>query len=180
VWEAAGIFTEVCYVPHLLSQSRLAGRNPGRHEIELVKFESAFVTWSRIMMTDPIADMLTRMRNAIAARHERVQVPASRMKREIARILKEEGYIRDFSLQQEGHPQGLLDVELKYDVTHTNVIRGLQRISKPGKRRYVSSKEMPKVLEGAGVAIISTSRGILTDRQCRADNTGGEVLCFVW
>lgn len=132
------------------------------------------------MMTDPIADMLTRMRNAIAARHERVQMPRSQMKREIARILKEEGYIRDFRVQSEGHPQGLLDIELKYDLTHTSVIRGLQRVSRPGKRCYTACKEMPKVLEGAGIAIISTSRGILTDRQCRAENVGGEVLCFVW
>jgi small subunit ribosomal protein S8 len=132
------------------------------------------------MMTDPIADLLTRMRNAIAARHERVQAPASRMKREILRILQDEGYIRGFHLQPEGHPQGLLDIELKYDVAQASVIRGLQRISKPGKRRYVSCQDMPKVLEGGGIAIVSTSRGILTDRQCRAENVGGEVLCFVW
>ena len=132
------------------------------------------------MMTDPVADMLTRMRNALAARHERVQVPTSQMKREIARILKDEGYIRDFRLQPEGHPQGLLDIELKYDVTETSVIQGLQRISTPGKRRYTSCKGMPKVLDGAGVAIISTSQGILTDRQCRASNLGGEVVCFIW
>jgi small subunit ribosomal protein S8 len=132
------------------------------------------------MMTDPIADLLTRMRNAIAARHERVQAPASRMKREILRLLKDEGYIREFHLQPEGHPQGLLDIVLKYDVTQASVIRGLQRISKPGKRRYASCQDMPKVLEGAGIAIVSTSRGILTDRQCRAENVGGEVLCFVW
>jgi small subunit ribosomal protein S8 len=132
------------------------------------------------MMTDPVADMLTRIRNALAARHESVQMPQSRMKQEIARILKDEGYIRDFRLLPEGHPQGLLDIELKYDVTHTSVIQGLQRISKPGKRHYTSYKEIPKVLEGAGIAIISTSRGILTDRQCRTENVGGEVLCFVW
>jgi small subunit ribosomal protein S8 len=132
------------------------------------------------MMTDSIADMLTRVRNAIAVRHERVQMPASRMKREIARILKEEGYIRDFQLQAEGHPQGVLQIELKYDMTNTSVIQGLQRVSTPGKRRYMSCKTIPRVLEGAGVAIVSTSRGILTDRQCRAANVGGEVLCFVW
>ena len=132
------------------------------------------------MMTDPIADMLTRIRNALAARHERVQIPASRMKREIARILKEEGYIRDFKLLEAGHPQGILDIELKYDATHTSVIQGLQRVSKPGRRKYATCKEMPKVLGGAGIAIVSTSRGILTDHQCRAQNVGGEVLCFVW
>lgn len=132
------------------------------------------------MMTDSIADMLTRVRNAIAVRHERVQMPASRMKREIARILKEEGYIRDFQLQAEGHPQGVLQIELKYDMTNTSVIQGLQRVSTPGKRRYMPCKTIPRVLEGAGVAIVSTSRGVLTDRQCRAANVGGEVLCFVW
>jgi small subunit ribosomal protein S8 len=132
------------------------------------------------MMTDPIADMLTRIRNAIAARHETVQLPASRVKREVARLLKEEGYIHDFSVQAEGRLQGVLDIALKYDITNASVIRGIQRISRPGKRHYVSCKEMPKVLNGAGVAIVSTSRGILTDRQCRATNVGGEVMCFIW
>lgn len=132
------------------------------------------------MMTDPIADLLTRIRNAIAARHERVQLPASRTKREIVRILKEEGYIHDFSMQAGGYPQGMLDIALKYDVMNTSVIRGLQRVSRPGKRHYVSCKDMPKVLDGAGIAIVSTSRGILTDRQCRTANSGGEVMCFIW
>ncbi|MEE8302279.1 MAG: 30S ribosomal protein S8 [Candidatus Tectomicrobia bacterium] len=133
-----------------------------------------------MMMTDPVADMLTRIRNAIAARHERVQVPASRMKHEVTRILKEEGYIRDFRIDREGHLQGLLDIELKYDVTYTSVIQGLKRVSKPGKRQYASCKEMPRVLNGAGIAIVSTSHGILTDRQCRERSVGGEVMCFVW
>ena len=132
------------------------------------------------MMTDPIADMLTRIRNALAARHERVQIPASRMKQEIARVLKEEGYILDFYMDKAAHPQGLLDVTLKYDVMNMSVIQGLQKVSTPGKRQYVSCKEMPKVLDGAGIAIISTSRGLLTDQQCLAENVGGEVLCFVW
>ena len=132
------------------------------------------------MMTDPIADMLTRIRNALAARHERVQIPASRMKQEIARVLKEEGYILDFHVDRAAHPQGLLDVTLKYDVMNMSVIQGLRKISTPGKRQYVSCKKMPKVLDGAGIAIISTSRGLLTDQQCLAENVGGEVLCFVW
>ena len=132
------------------------------------------------MMTDPIADMLTRIRNALVARHERVQIPASRMKQEIARVLKEEGYILDFHLDKAEHPQGLLDITLKYDVMNMSVIQGLRKISTPGKRQYVSCKEMPKVLDGAGIAIISTSRGLLTDQQCRAENVGGEVICFVW
>jgi len=132
------------------------------------------------MMTDPIADMLTRIRNALAARHERVQIPASRLKQEIARVLKEEGYVVDFRVDKSAHPQGLLDITLKYDVMNVSVIQGLRKISTPGKRQYVSCKQMPKVLDGAGTAIISTSRGLLTDQQCLAENTGGEVLCFVW
>jgi small subunit ribosomal protein S8 len=132
------------------------------------------------MMTDPIADMLTRIRNALAARHERVQIPASRMKQEIARVLKEEGYILDFHVDKAAHPQGLLDITLKYDVMNMSVMQGLRKISTPGKRRYVSCKQMPKVLDGAGIAVISTSRGLLTDQQCLAENVGGEVLCFVW
>jgi len=132
------------------------------------------------MMTDPIADMLTRIRNALAARHERVQIPASRMKQEIARVLKEEGYILDFHVDKAAHPQGRLDITLKYDVMNMSVIQGLRKISTPGKRQYVSCKQMPKVLDGAGIAVISTSRGLLTDQQCLAENVGGEVLCFVW
>ena len=132
------------------------------------------------MMTDPIADMLTRIRNALAARHERVQIPASRMKQEVARVLKEEGYILDFHVDRAAHPQGLLDITLKYDVMNMSVVQGLRKISTPGKRQYVSCKKMPKVLDGAGIAIISTSRGLLTDQQCLAENVGGEVLCFVW
>jgi small subunit ribosomal protein S8 len=132
------------------------------------------------MMTDPIADMLTRIRNALAARHERVQIPASRMKQEIARVLKEEGYILDFHIDKAEHPQGLLNITLKYDVMNVSIIQGLRKISTPGKRQYVTCKEMPKVLDGAGIAIISTSRGLLTDQQCLTENVGGEVLCFVW
>lgn len=132
------------------------------------------------MMTDPIADMLTRMRNAIAVQHERVLMPSSRMKLTIAELLKQEGYIQDFRFQKQSHPQGFLEIVLKYDSTSRSVIRGLRKISTPGKRRYVSCKAMPRVLEGAGIAIISTSRGLLTDRQCVAENVGGEVVCFVW
>jgi small subunit ribosomal protein S8 len=132
------------------------------------------------MMTDPIADMLTRIRNALAARHERVQIPASRIKQEIARVLQEEGYILDFHVDKAAHPQGLLNITLKYDVMNMSVVQGLRKVSTPGKRQYVSCKEMPKVLDGAGIAIISTSRGLLTDQQCLAEKVGGEVLCFVW
>lgn len=132
------------------------------------------------MMTDPIADMLTRMRNAIVVQHERILMPSSQMKLAIARLLKQEGYIQDFNMQKQLHPQGLLEIVLKYDSTNRSVIHGLRKISTPGKRRYVPCRAMPKVLEGSGIAIISTSRGLLTDRQCIAENVGGEVVCFVW
>jgi small subunit ribosomal protein S8 len=102
------------------------------------------------------------------------------MKQEVARVLKEEGYILDFHVDKAAHPQGLLDITLKYDVMNISVIQGLRKISTPGKRQYVSCKQMPKVLDGAGIAILSTSRGLLTDQQCLAENVGGEVLCFVW
>ena len=132
------------------------------------------------MMTDPIADMLTRMRNAIAVQHERVLMPSSRMKLAIARLLKQEGYIHNFNMQKESRPQSLLEIILKYDSTSGSVIRGLRKISTPGKRHYVSCKAMPRVLEGTGIAVVSTSQGLLTDRQCIAENVGGEVVCFVW
>ena len=132
------------------------------------------------MMTDPIADMLTRMRNAIAVQHERVQMPSSRMKLAIAGLLKQEGYIQDFGTQAQSHPQDLLEIVLKYDAGSRSVIHGLRKISTPGKRKYVACKAMPRVLEGAGIAIISTSRGLMTDRQCIAENVGGEVVCYVW
>jgi small subunit ribosomal protein S8 len=102
------------------------------------------------------------------------------MKQEIARVLQEEGYIRDFRVDKAEHPQGFLGITLKYNATNTSIIQGLRKISTPGKRHYVSCKAMPKVLDGAGIAILSTSRGILTDQQCMAENVGGEVLCFVW
>lgn len=132
------------------------------------------------MMTDSIADMLTRMRNALTARHGQLQMPASRMKQALARVLQEEGYIQDFHVAPSEHPHGVLHITLKYDVMNMSVIQGLKKVSTPGKRHYVQCKEMPKVLDGAGIAILSTSQGILTDQQCLAANVGGEVLCYVW
>ncbi|MFQ5893354.1 MAG: 30S ribosomal protein S8 [Nitrospinota bacterium] len=132
-------------------------------------------------MTDPIADMLTRMRNAITAKHRSVVIPNSKMKTRIAAILKEEGHIEDFKVTPD-RKQGLLRIEFKFvgEGGTQNVIRGLKRISKPGRRRYVSADEVPKVLNGMGTAILTTSRGILTDRECRRQRIGGEVLCEVW
>ncbi|RME04082.1 MAG: 30S ribosomal protein S8 [Deltaproteobacteria bacterium] len=130
-------------------------------------------------MTDPIADMLTRIRNAAQAGHERVQIPASNMKRRIAAILQEEGYIRSFRMIP-APPQGIIEIELKYEQTKEPTIRGIVRVSKPGRRIYVKRKEIPPVLNGMGVAILSTSKGILTDAQARSMNVGGELLCKVW
>lgn len=130
-------------------------------------------------MTDPIADMLTRIRNASSANHERVDIPGSRLKRALAQILKEEGYIRDFEWLPDAH-QGTLRIYLKYGPNKSKVISGLRRISKPGLRVYAKRHEVPKVLGGLGVAVLSTSRGIMTDRQARQAGVGGEVLCFIW
>ena len=130
-------------------------------------------------ITDPIADMLTRIRNANAAKHESVEIPASNMKREIAQILVDEGYIKSYNVVDDGK-QGVIKVALKYGPGKARVIQGLKRISKPGIRVYVSCEDMPKVIRGVGVAIVSTSKGIMTDRAARKANVGGEVLAFVW
>ncbi|UCF31217.1 MAG: 30S ribosomal protein S8 [bacterium] len=130
-------------------------------------------------MTDPVADMLTRIRNALLAGKERVDVPASSLKEDIARILKEEGYIKSYKLIEDSK-QGVLRVTLKYGDQATPAITAIRRISKPGRRVYVSTKEVPRVLNGLGVAIMSTSKGVMTDRESRKQNVGGEVLCYVW
>lgn len=131
------------------------------------------------MMTDPIADMLTRIRNSNNAKHKTVDVPASNIKREIAQILLDEGYIKSFDFIED-NKQGMLKVELKYTQDGDRVISGLKRISKPGLRVYANSQELPKVLGGLGIAIISTSKGIITDKTARELNVGGEVICYVW
>jgi small subunit ribosomal protein S8 len=130
-------------------------------------------------VTDPIADMLTRIRNASAARHRELMLPSSRVKREIARILTEEGFIDGYSTSQEGI-QEMLSLQLKYVEGRTPVVSGLKRISKPGLRVYARKTEIPRVLGGLGMAILSTSRGIMTGSQARKLNLGGEVLCYVW
>ena len=131
------------------------------------------------VVTDTIADMLTRIRNANQMRYEEVKVPASKVKEEIARILKEAGYIKDYKLVKED-VQGTLVLTLKYTETRERVITGLKRISKPGLRVYEKNDEIPKVLNGLGIAIISTSKGIMTDKEARKENIGGEVLAYIW
>ncbi|MBC5998091.1 30S ribosomal protein S8 [Romboutsia ilealis] len=130
-------------------------------------------------MTDPIADMLTRIRNANVVKHETVDVPASNMKKELARILLEEGFVRGYDVIEDGK-QGIIRIQLKYGQSGERVISGLKRISKPGMRVYAANHEIPKVLNGLGISVISTSKGILTDKQARKENVGGEVICYVW
>ncbi len=132
-----------------------------------------------MQITDPIADMLTRIRNANTARHETVDVPASNMKKAIAEILNEEGYIKGYQVIEDGK-QGVIRITLKYGQSKERVISGLKRVSKPGLRIYAGAEELPRVLKGLGIAIVSTSKGVMTDKKARANRIGGEVLAFVW
>jgi len=132
-----------------------------------------------MVMTDPIADFLTRIRNANSVRHEKVEIPASKLKKSMAQILKEEGMIRDFEYIEDGR-QGLLRVHLKYGPNKQKVITGLKRISRPGLRVYAKRDEVPRILGGLGIAIISTPQGLMTDKQARKNGLGGEVLCYIW
>ena len=148
---------------------RVQGADPRREKGELVR---------RHIMTDPIADMLTRIRNALTAKHETVEVPASNMKKAIANLLLEEGYIKNAEFVDDGL-SGKIVITLKY-AEGKSVISGLKRVSRPGLRKYAGAGNMPKVLGGLGTAIVSTSKGIMTDKQAKAANVGGEMLLFVW
>ena len=130
------------------------------------------------MVSDPIADMLTRIRNAITIRAEKVDIPASRMKLEVVKILKEEGFIRAYKILKD-EKQGILRIALKY-IDGNSVMSGLKRVSKPGRRVYVGGKEIPRVMGGVGIAILTTSKGVASDNTCRRESIGGEVLCYIW
>ena len=132
-----------------------------------------------MQITDPIADLLTRIRNANSAKHETVEIPASNTKKAICQILLDEGYIKDMKVEDNNH-QGTIVITLKYGEKKTRVIQGLKRISKPGLRIYAGAQELPRVMRGLGIAIVSTSKGIMTDKQARKAGVGGEVLAFVW
>ena len=132
-----------------------------------------------MQITDPVADMLTRIRNANTAKHESVDVPASHLTKAIAQILLDEGYIKSFEVVEDG-TQGIIRIQLKYLAGKEKVISGLRRVSKPGLRVYAGADELPRVLKGLGIAIISTSKGVMTDKKARANHVGGEVLAFVW
>ena len=129
--------------------------------------------------TDSIADMLTRIRNASSAKHDSVKIPASNMKKAIAQILVDEGYIKSFKVEDDGK-QGMIEIALKYGPNKTSAITGLRRVSKPGLRIYSGCEDMPKVMKGLGIAIVSTSKGVMTDKDARKANVGGEVLAFIW
>ena len=131
------------------------------------------------MMTDPIADMLARIRNAVNAKHKVVEVPASNIKKSIAQILLDEGFIDGFNVTDDGK-QGIITIDLKYGPNEEKVISGIKRISKPGLRVYARANEVPKVLGGLGIAIVSTSKGLVTDKVARKEGIGGEVICYVW
>lgn len=132
-----------------------------------------------MQITDTIADMLTRIRNANTAKHDTVDVPASNMKKAIAQILADEGYIKGYSVVEDGK-QGVIKITLKYGENKSPIITGLRRVSKPGLRIYSSCEDMPKVMKGLGIALVSTSKGIMTDKKAREQNVGGEVLAFIW
>ena len=132
-----------------------------------------------MLINDPIADMLTRIRNAQVARHDSITLPASNMKKSIAKILLEEGYVKSVNFIEDG-VQGAIKIDLKYTAQRQCVIAGLKRISKPGLRVYAKSEQIPKVLGGLGIAIISTSKGVMTDKEARKNAVGGEVLCYIW
>ncbi len=133
-----------------------------------------------MQITDPIADLLTRIRNASSAKHETVDVPASNMKKEIVRILAEEGYIKSYQVLDDKNTQGMIRITLKYVDGKKPAINGLKRVSKPGLRIYSDVENMPRVLKGLGIAVLTTSKGIMTDKQARKENVGGEVLAFIW
>jgi small subunit ribosomal protein S8 len=130
-------------------------------------------------LTDPVADMLTRIRNASSARHEKCLVPRSKLKVRIAEVLKEEGFIKDFLVHEDG-PQGAITILLKYDADREPAISDIKRVSKPGLRRYVPTGSIPRVLNGMGIAILSTSKGVMADREARKQKVGGELICTVW
>lgn len=132
-----------------------------------------------MQITDTIADLLTRIRNASSAKHDTVDIPLSKMKKSITQILLDEGYIKNYTVIEDGK-QGIIRITLKYGEGKTPIITGLRRVSKPGLRIYTNVEDMPKVMKGLGIAIISTSKGVMTDRQARKENVGGEVLAFIW
>jgi len=166
----AGVFTPVSYVQNLFSDAEPERRNPGGSQVELVGYP---------FFASPISDLLVRLQNGFRRRHDTVSVPASRLKREVLRILQNEGYIQSVQTDvADGH--AVLKVQLRYVAEGQPMVTGMQRVSKPGRRVYVGTKDIPRVKNGIGVAIVSTSKGLMTDQDSRRAGLGGEVLCSVW
>ena len=161
-------------MPTLFEKICISWRNSWNDQIELVKGTGILMS-----MTDPLADMFTRIRNGSKAKFEKVDVPSSKMKREVAKILKEEGFIKNFKVVTDEHQHEVLRIFLKYDANRKEVIH-LRRVSKPGRRVYVGKDSIPSVMSGLGLSILSTPKGILTDKSARKTDVGGEVLCYVW
>lgn len=171
---AERLLQKVRYVQDMPERAISEGGNSWRDKIKLVRRGD-----TDMGMTDPVADMLTRIRNACIAKKDKVEVPSSGLKAQIARVLKDEGYIENYKVVKD-NKQGVLTIGLKYDGSRNSVIEGIQRVSRPGSRVFSGSDNLPKVIGGYGVAIISTSKGLLTDREARKAKVGGEVLCKVW
>jgi small subunit ribosomal protein S8 len=184
---AARLPAQVRHVPHLFPDIGRRGAHPRHHEVELVMATTTTATTAAKVakrapagiVSDPIADMLTRVRNANSARHPEVRVPASKLKLEIARVLKDEGYIAGFEIESDGTAQSMRII-FKSRPDRTRVISGVKRISRPGLRVYARKTEIPRVLGGLGIAILSTAEGVMSGRQALRAGLGGEVLCFVW
>jgi small subunit ribosomal protein S8 len=174
--QTAWLPSQVRNLPHLLQGACPQGPDSGREKGQLVKLSKG---GNGMQITDTIADLLTRIRNANSAKHDSVEIPASNMKKAIVQILADEGYVKNYTVIEDGK-QGIIKVNLKYGEGKTPVIKGLRRVSKPGLRIYSNAEELPRVLKGLGIAVISTSRGVMTDRQARKENIGGEVLAFIW
>ncbi len=171
-----GVHATIRAVPHLLPGVGPGRQDPWRHEIQLVAEKGQGIT---IMHSDPIADMLTRIRNAIEVRHNQVTVPSSKLKEAIAKVLREQGYIQGYDVTKD-RPQPVLRIWLKYTDDGDPTITALKRVSKPGCRIYAGREDLPRVLSGMGIAILSTSQGVMTDKRARRLGIGGEVLCYVW
>lgn len=179
---------KIWYMSYLFQRAGVQGRNSWRKKSQLVVVISAKAVYYRTVqekgeavmaMTDPIADMLTRIRNANIAGHETVDIPASKMKKAIAGILLEEGYIKGYDVVDDSK-QGIIKVQMKYGTGKEKVISGIKKISKPGLKVYAKVNEVPRVLGGLGIAIISTSKGVMSDKKARELGVGGEVVCYVW
>jgi len=174
LWKTEGLLSKIQHVPTLFKKICLPRRNSWDDQIQLVKGTGVCMS-----MTDPIADMFARIRNGSKAKFEKIDLPSSKMKRAVAKILKEEGFVKNYKVVTDDRQHEILRIFLKYDASRKEVIH-LRRVSKPGRRVYVGKDNIPSVMSGLGLSILSTPKGILTDKSARKADVGGEVLCYVW